>query len=483
MKPRPLAALLAAVAVTGACAGAATAGPATARALFAGDVMLGRGVAPAAAAGDGVFDEVRSVVAGADLAAANLESPLTRREHIADNPFALEADPATASLLAGAGFDLMSLANNHAGDAGPGGVTDTLTALGSAGVEGIGAGADAGAAEAAVLREVHGIRVAFVAFDLSGAGRSATAQTAGVASYEREASRRTVAAAAESSDVVAVSLHGGIEYLASDAVLEAAAADLVAAGADVVWGHGAHVVHPVATRPGVEGRTAVVATGLGNLLFDQGLEATEHGAVLEVLFSTAGVLAYRTGRTDHSDLRVRFDGWDVPPGDAVLLHDGWWTPLHLPAGPDPATVAVTGFAAGDVVAAASGDLTGDGDPDLVVSFRRPYVENPVNALFPGLVDAAGRSAHLGVFQPGTLEQVWVAGTLLRPVSRVAVCDGSLALAFDALDDPAVAVTGAWQWAGFGFAAAPDLPGPGTPGCRDVDGDGTTEPVITGRNPS
>jgi poly-gamma-glutamate capsule biosynthesis protein CapA/YwtB (metallophosphatase superfamily) len=483
MKPRPLAALLAAVVVTGACAGAATAGPATARVLFAGDVMLGRGVAPAAAAGDGVFDEVRSVVAGADLAAANLESPLTRREHIADNPFALEADPATASLLAGAGFDLMSLANNHAGDAGPGGVTDTLTALGSAGMEGIGAGTDAAAAEAAVLREVHGIRVAFLAFDLSGAGRSATAHAAGVAPYERAASRRSVAAAAESSDVVAVSLHGGIEYLASDAVLEAAAADLVAAGADVVWGHGAHVVHPVATRPGVEGRTAVVATGLGNLLFDQGLEATEHGAVLEVLVSTAGVLAYRTGRTDHSDLRVRFDGWDVPPGDAVLLHDGWWTPLHLPAGPDPAPVAVTGFAAGDVVAAASGDLTGDGDPDLVVSFRRPYVENPVNALFPGLIDAAGRSAHLGVFQPGTLEQVWVGGTLLRPVSRVAVCDGSLALAFDALDDPAVAVTGAWQWAGFGFAAAPDLPGPGTPGCRDVDGDGATEPVITGRNPS
>src|SRR6266540_4348186 len=57
-------------------------GHGSARVLFAGDVMLGRGVA-AAGRDDpsGLLAGVRSVVAGADLAVANLESPLTRRRH------------------------------------------------------------------------------------------------------------------------------------------------------------------------------------------------------------------------------------------------------------------------------------------------------------------------------------------------------------------------------------------------------------------
>lgn len=81
--------------------------------------MLGRGVAPIAAAdAEGMFRDVRHVVRGADLAMVNLESPLTRRPHTAANPHALEADPALADLVAAAGFNVLSLANNHAGDAG-----------------------------------------------------------------------------------------------------------------------------------------------------------------------------------------------------------------------------------------------------------------------------------------------------------------------------------------------------------------------------
>jgi hypothetical protein len=76
--------------------------------------------------------------------------------------------------------------------------------------------------------------------------------------------------------------------------------------------------------------------------------------------------------------------------------------------------------------------------------------------------------------------VWAAGTLQRPVAQVAVCDGSLALGFDALDDPAVVATGAWTWWSFGFAIAPELVGPGTPACADVDADGKLDPIIIDR---
>ena len=457
---------------------------ATVRLLFAGDVMLGRDVGPVAAAvGAAIFEDVRFVVSSADLAAANLESPLTDLPHLSDNPNALEADPATASLLAGAGFDLMAVANNHTGDAGPAGVEETMAALAGAGVAVVGGGVDLAAAAAAVVREIRGVRIGFLAFDVSGSGLTATNRSAGVMPYRRGEARTAVEDLADEVDVVVVSLHGLIGYLDDDPTMTAAATDLVAAGAGIVWGHGAHVVHPVAVldTPG-EGR-AIVATGLGNLLFDQDLAATTNGMVLEVLVSRHGVAGYRTGGTDHGDRRVHFIGWDLPVAAAVLLDGAWWN-LVADIAPDSVTadVDVPGFPMGDLVAAGSGDVTGDGRTDLVAAYRRPFADNPVNRMFADrdLTDGEGRSAHVGVFDPDTLEPVWAAGTLLEPVAGIVVCDGSMALAFDTLRARAIVGTGAWTWSGFGFTTAPNLPGTGIPGCRDIDGDGRSDPVVVDR---
>src|SRR5512134_3904640 len=61
----------------------------TVRLLFAGDVMLGRGVAELDPTT--LLEGVRYVVSSADLAVANLESPLTGRPHLSSaGPNALE---------------------------------------------------------------------------------------------------------------------------------------------------------------------------------------------------------------------------------------------------------------------------------------------------------------------------------------------------------------------------------------------------------
>jgi hypothetical protein len=96
------------------------------------------------------------------------------------------------------------------------------------------------------------------------------------------------------------------------------------------------------------------------------------------------------------------------------------------------------------------------------------------------VDASGRSAHLGVFTPGG-EALWAAGYIPRPVGDLAACDGSVALAYTGLDDPAVVATGAAVWQGLSLRPAPELPGRGTPGCADVDGDGLLDPVVLRRS--
>jgi hypothetical protein len=88
---------------------------------------------------------------------------------------------------------------------------------------------------------------------------------------------------------------------------------------------------------------------------------------------------------------------------------------------------------------------------------------------------------LGVYRPDDLRELWVAGTLFRPIAGVAVCDGSLALAFDSLDETTVVATGGWVWEGFGFTVPVELVGTGTPGCLDVDGDGRLDPVVVDRS--
>jgi poly-gamma-glutamate synthesis protein (capsule biosynthesis protein) len=449
--------------------------------LFAGDLMLGRGVAPIAGADpEGLFRDVRRIVRGADVAMANLESPLTSRPHTSPNPFALEADPASAELVAGAGFDVLSLANNHSGDAGREAIVDTVSAVEGAGMAAVGVGSDRVDALAPLIVERHGVRLAVLAFDASGTGLSADGGI-GVARWDPESMHVAVRKAAAAADVVVVSLHGGVEYLLdSDPRVLPIAEQLVAWGADIVWGHGPHVVQPVTTRA-EEDRIAVVATSLGNLLFDQRGSHTGVGAVLEVMVDGGGVIAHRVGATRHDDLRVHFTDWNVPEGDAGLVAGEWWELDRAPTATS-STVPSVEFPYGDVVAAAMGRVTGDNPQDLVVSFRHVGREHPVRTGLAEIewTDAEGRTAHLGLYAADDLAPRWVAGVIPRPIIDVAACDGSIALAFSSLDGPAVIATGAARWSGFGLMAADELSGPGEPSCADIDGDGSLDPIVVGR---
>ena len=187
-------------------------GEGSAQLLFAGDVMLGRGVARAGAADpSSLLAGVRSVVAAADLAVANLESPLTDLPHDPElGPNVLEAPPSSGELLASAGFDAMGIANNHAGDAGPSTVADTMAALRTAGVTPVGGG-DVEDAFAPVIVSAAGLRVALLAFDATGQGPRAGPSSSGVAWWDETLVHEAVVRARADADVVAVGIHGGID--------------------------------------------------------------------------------------------------------------------------------------------------------------------------------------------------------------------------------------------------------------------------------
>lgn len=445
-----------------------------------GDVMLGRGVAQVAQRDpSGLFEEVRRILRGSDLSMANLESPLTLRPHLSANPHQLSADPATVDLLAEAGFDVMSLANNHIGDAGPGGVLDTIEATRSAGMAAVGAGANRTEAWRPLLLRVGGLTVGVVAFDATGAGLAADAGP-GVSPWDEAEAQRTVRRTEAASDLVVVSLHGGVENLPeADPRMRRLADLLVSWGADIVWGHGAHVLQP--TFIADDGQS-LITTSLGNFLFDQRGPLTGAGAIFQVLVDRSGVIAYRLGATSHRDLRVRWVGWELPEGDAVLFAGEWWSLVRDPELQGESAPDLRSFEWGEVVAASAGRITGDQD-EVAVSFRTISGSHPVRDGLPdvGWTDARGRTAHLGIYRKDTMRPVWVAGMVPAPIAGVAACDGALALAYSSLDDPVIFATGAAFWRPLGLVAADMLSGGGEPRCADIDGNGTTEPVVMGRS--
>jgi len=248
---------------------------------FVGDVMLGRDVATAL---DGdwpaAFADVRPYLADADLAFANLESPLTTAP-FAGGRFDLRAPLEAVSALTNAGFDAVSLANNHALDGGATGLAETLDRLQGAGI--------AALTDAPWFYEFSGHRMAFLAF-LDANGPLDTA---------------LVAQAAAQADLVIVSIHWGAEYYPVTERQRALARELIAAGADVIIGHGPHVLQPVERVDG-----ALVAYSLGNFLFDQPFPDTQQGAILRITLDRGSISAVeliptvvRHGRV-HLDFRL-----------------------------------------------------------------------------------------------------------------------------------------------------------------------------------
>jgi hypothetical protein len=298
-----------------------------------------------------------------------------------------------------------------------------------------------------------------------------------------------VAEARSRADLVVVGLHAGAEYQpATDPFTMAIARSLARLDVDVVWVSGPHVAQPVhLIDPDGDGRPTLVATSLGNFLFDQSLPGTRRGLVLEALAGADGLIAWRVGMVAMPDRRAHFAGWRPPRGDAAALDGEWWSlarPVEVSTAAPSRLLPKFPGSEWTVTASAVGDANADGSPDVVVSFRRPFHQTPEKLARPShrWMDAQGRSAHLGVWRASDLRPVWVAGTLFRPVGKLAACKGALALAFTRLDSKGIVATGAWFWNGFGFDPAPDLPGVGVPACDDVDRDGRADPVILGRNP-
>lgn len=262
-----------------------------------GDVMLGRTVT----ANSQTLSRVTDWLQSADLAFGNLEGvlsppgrdPVTLSKTYPGQSYRLVMGRQVPTLLRQAGFDMLSLANNHALDLGSQALQDTLDSLGTAGLQAVGwLEAPDTVAEPYILT-ISGLRVAFLAYSQI---PPAVPDPSGPqpARYTFQAAA-ALARARQQADIVIVSMHWGVEYQTTvDPAQRRTAQELLAAGADLVIGHHPHVVQGSELfQLDLDGasRTGFVAYSLGNFVFDQFKGETSTGLALRIYLDRSGLRA------------------------------------------------------------------------------------------------------------------------------------------------------------------------------------------------
>jgi poly-gamma-glutamate capsule biosynthesis protein CapA/YwtB (metallophosphatase superfamily) len=320
----------------GAASGAASAPSRGGISLLAtGDILLTRlpGGRMRSEGFDSLLRGLRPLVEPADISFANLECPIsTLGSPYPNKPVnvTFRASPEAAFALKDAGFDVVSLANNHMSDYGGAAVSETLRYLDLIGIGHAGAGRSGAEARRAAVARAGGFSVAFLAYaepmwsvveardppwpgPLAAAGPGGAGAAgpgrAGTSIIREDTLAADVAAlkASSGADIIAVSFHWGEEIAPEPNSYQRKFARMaVDAGADIVIGHHPHVLQGVERY-----KEGLILYSLGNAVFDMREDTT--------FDALAAVLAL--GRDERG--RARIESLDLLP---LRIGRGTWAP-------------------------------------------------------------------------------------------------------------------------------------------------------------
>jgi poly-gamma-glutamate capsule biosynthesis protein CapA/YwtB (metallophosphatase superfamily) len=273
------------------------------RLVLLGDVMLGRLVNQRLRSATPAFPwgDTLPVLAQADIRFANLECVLADRGTPQPGKvFHFRSDARNVAVLTAAGINVVSLANNHVLDYGAEAFRETLPALDRSGILHAGAGPDHETARRPTIRRVGQTAVGFIAFTDNQPDWEAGPRLPGVyyvpvdeqaRDYTRvrellELVRRTRAR----TDLLVVSAHWGGNWGADvPPGHRHLGKTLVDAGADVVFGHSAHIFRGVEIH---RGRPIIYSAG--DFIDDYAVDAGERNDQSFIFcVETAGALPVR----------------------------------------------------------------------------------------------------------------------------------------------------------------------------------------------
>lgn len=224
-----------------------------------------------------------------DVTVVNLECAPSDIGVAESKAFVFRCPTESLPSLAAAGVEVANMANNHGGDYGKEALVDGRAQLLAAGVEPVGAGSDEAEAGQPALIEAKGWTVAVLGFG------GVYPSTSWFATEDRPGMRNgddidsmvaAVEAADQVADIVVVAIHWGVELDTqprSDDVERARA--MIAAGADVIFGHHPHRLQPMEMIDG-----AAVFWSLGNFVWPKLSVPGSTTGVARVVISPDGTI-------------------------------------------------------------------------------------------------------------------------------------------------------------------------------------------------
>ncbi len=286
-----------------------------------GDMMLGTDYPENYLPDDDGVSFLRAVtpwLAEADLAVGNLEGVLTDGGEPAkqcSNPdacYLFRSPTRYAQYFADAGFDAISVANNHARDFGEEGRTSSMRSLAAVGIHHSGRAGDFASFEA------QGLKMAFLAF--------AVTRNSNLV-HDYALAEQTVADFAGNHDVVIISFHAGAEGRNVERIPFAEeeyfgeprgdvvrfARSMVDAGADFVFGHGPHVMRGMELY-----KNRLIAYSLGNFATYYGISVEGNRGIAPILVATIDERGNLVSGQIHSTMQVR-PGGPVPDPEQRAL--------------------------------------------------------------------------------------------------------------------------------------------------------------------
>jgi poly-gamma-glutamate synthesis protein (capsule biosynthesis protein) len=259
-----------------------------------GDIMLSRGVnARMVKNGDDYpFLKVVDYLKSGDIVFGNLESPIALGDTIALDGTVFRARPGVEKSLKNAGFNMLSLANNHMGNQGQIGVEYTINSLKSVLINTSGAGKDYNSAHAPAIIEKNGLKFAFLSYtdgSIIPDSYEAKNNNYGVAYMDEDKLKEDISKAKKLADFVIVSMHAGLEYTYRPTQKQISFAHTaIDSGAELVLGHHPHQIQDVENYKG-----KYIFYSLGNFVFDQEWsKETKQGLLAEIYFNKSGLSDY-----------------------------------------------------------------------------------------------------------------------------------------------------------------------------------------------
>ena len=272
--------------------------------MFVGDIMLSRGITKQIEKYQDnryPFLKIASTTQSADLTFGNLEGPISSRGRNQGSIYSFRAKPEAVEGLKFAGFDILSLVNNHIWDWGKEALEDTIDILKENEIEPVGIDRNYEEANAPVIFEINlqtsdipkindNIRmsdvqrlnwdigspkiesyitkIAFLAYtNLYPNSFKANGNSAGISDFDIEKIKNEIKYLKESqtADIVVISFHWGEEYQTrSNKTQQNIAHGLIEAGADLIVGHHPHIIQEIEQY-----QDCWIAYSLGNFVFDQ----------------------------------------------------------------------------------------------------------------------------------------------------------------------------------------------------------------------